>query len=87
MAVVLNVSLSGPRSYHGERRDFPWVWPEGRDDIGPDQIDAACSALWRAWAALLALGIVLAALSDRCDSATGCYSSAIARRTPFRCAP
>jgi adenosylcobinamide-phosphate synthase len=60
MAVALDVSLSGPRSYHGEKRDFPWVWPEGRDDIGPDQIDAACSALWRAWAALLAITVVLA---------------------------
>lgn len=60
MAVALDVSLSGPRSYHGEKRDFPWVWPEGRDDIGPDQIDAACSALWRAWAALLAITVLLA---------------------------
>lgn len=60
MAVALDVSLSGPRSYHGEKRDFPWVWPEGRDDIGPDQIDAACSALWRAWAALLGITVLLA---------------------------
>jgi adenosylcobinamide-phosphate synthase len=60
MAVALDVSLSGPRSYHGEKRDFPWVWPEGRDDIGPDQIDAACSALWQAWVALLAITVVLA---------------------------
>jgi adenosylcobinamide-phosphate synthase len=60
MAVALDVSLSGPRSYHGEKRDFPWVWPEGRDDIGPDQIDAACSALWKAWAALLAIIVLLA---------------------------
>jgi adenosylcobinamide-phosphate synthase len=60
MAVALDVSLSGPRSYHGEKRDFPWVWPEGHDDIGPDQIDAACSALWRAWAALLGITVLLA---------------------------
>jgi adenosylcobinamide-phosphate synthase len=60
MAVVLNVSLSGPRSYHGKPRDYPWVWPEGRDDIGPDQIDAACSVLWRVWGALLALTVLIA---------------------------
>jgi adenosylcobinamide-phosphate synthase len=53
LAVVLNVALSGPRSYHGEMRDFPWVWAEGRRDPGPRDIDAACSALWRAWAGTL----------------------------------
>lgn len=62
MAVVLNVSLSGPRSYHGTMTDFPWVWPEGRTDPGPDDIDAACSALWRAWAGLLALTALIALL-------------------------
>lgn len=60
MAVVLNVALSGPRSYHGEMRDFPWVWAEGRREIGPDQVDAACTALWRAWAAMLGLVTLIA---------------------------
>ncbi|MEY3307235.1 MAG: hypothetical protein RLZZ413_1273 [Pseudomonadota bacterium] len=60
MAVVLNVALSGPRSYNGVMTAFPWVWPEGRADPGPDQIDAACSALWRAWAGLLGLACVMA---------------------------
>lgn len=55
MAVVLDVALSGPRSYHGVTRDFPWVWPEGRRDPGPDHIDAAVDALWRAWALTLVL--------------------------------
>lgn len=59
MAVVLNVALSGPRAYHGEMRDFPWVWPEGRRDIGPDAIDRAAFALWRAWAGLvLIVGLI-----------------------------
>jgi len=60
MAVVLNTALSGPRAYHGEMRDYPWVWAEGRRDPGPDQIDAACSALWRTWAAFLALTVLIA---------------------------
>ena len=60
MAVVLNVALSGPRSYNGVMTVFPWVWPEGRADPGPDQIDAACSALWRAWAGLLVLVCLIA---------------------------
>lgn len=60
MAVILNVSLSGPRAYHGEMRDYPWVWAEGRRDPGPADIDAACTALWRAWAAMFALTAVIA---------------------------
>lgn len=60
MAVILNTALSGPRAYHGEMRDYPWVWPEGRRDPGPDQIDAAVSALWRAWGAMLAITALIA---------------------------
>jgi len=60
MAPVLNVALSGPRSYHGLRQDFPWVWPEGRRDPGPDDIDAAIAALWRVWAAVFAFAILIA---------------------------
>jgi len=60
MAVVLDTALSGPRAYHGEMRDYPWVWPEGRRDPGPDQIDAACSALWRAWGAMLGVTALIA---------------------------
>jgi adenosylcobinamide-phosphate synthase len=59
MAVVLNVALSGPRSYHGQKRDFPWVWPEGRRDPGPRDIEAACGALWRAWAGMMVLILLL----------------------------
>jgi adenosylcobinamide-phosphate synthase len=60
LAPVLNVALSGPRSYNGLRKDYPWVWPEGRRDPGPDDIDAAANALWRVWAALLAVAVLLA---------------------------
>jgi adenosylcobinamide-phosphate synthase len=54
MAQVLDVALSGPRSYHGEAREFPWVHPEGRKGIGADEIDAAVGVLWRTWAIVLA---------------------------------
>jgi adenosylcobinamide-phosphate synthase len=60
MAVALNVALSGPRAYHGERREYPWVWPEGRRSPGPADIEAACTALWRAWGAALALVVTVA---------------------------
>ena len=57
MARVLGVALSGPRSYGGEGRDFPYVYPMGRRDIGPDQIDAGAAALWQAWG--IGLGVVV----------------------------
>ena len=60
LAPVLNVALSGPRSYNGVRKHYDWVWPEGRRDPGADDIDAAADALWRVWAALLAVAVVVA---------------------------
>ncbi|MDP2738047.1 MAG: adenosylcobinamide-phosphate synthase CbiB [Pseudorhodobacter sp.] len=62
MAVVLNLSLSGPRSYDGEMRKFPTVYPEGRHDAGPDDIDAATRALWRTWTGFLLLTGMVALL-------------------------
>lgn len=62
MAVCLNISLSGPRSYHGKLSDFPWVWPEGKREIGPDEIDASVSALWRAWAGMVVITLLVAIL-------------------------
>jgi adenosylcobinamide-phosphate synthase len=62
MAEVLGIALSGPRSYHGQRQAFPWVNPEGRRDIGPDQIDRAVGVLWRAWGVLL-VGALAAGLA------------------------
>jgi adenosylcobinamide-phosphate synthase len=62
LAPVLNVALSGPRSYNGVRKHYDWVWPEGRRDPGPDDIDAAANALWRVWSALLAFAVLIALL-------------------------
>lgn len=53
MARILDVSLSGPRSYDGTLRDEPFVNPEGRRDLGPDDIDASVVVLWKAWAITL----------------------------------
>ena len=60
MARVLDVALSGPRSYHGEMRDYPWVHPQGRRTIGAPEIEASVRVLWRAWGILLALAVVVA---------------------------
>ncbi|PZX19089.1 adenosylcobinamide-phosphate synthase [Palleronia aestuarii] len=59
MAFVLGIALSGPRAYDGEMRDFPYVHPEGRREIGADEIEASVRALWRAWTALVVIVIVL----------------------------
>jgi len=60
MAVTLNIALSGPRSYHGQMRDFPYVHPEGRRILTPDDIDAAVKALWRAWGGMVAIVAIVA---------------------------
>lgn len=62
MAVVLNLALSGPRSYHGKLQDFPYVFPEGRHQIGRNDIEAAVQALWRAWTGFLLIVLLLALL-------------------------
>ena len=56
------MALSGPRSYHGELRDEPFVNGEGRHEIGAAEIDDAVAALWRAWAALLAILALIVAV-------------------------
>lgn len=60
MAVVLNLSLSGPRSYDGKMTAFPFVYPEGRRDAGPRDIDASVAVLWRSWLGFLGGVAVLA---------------------------
>ena len=57
MARVLNVALSGPRSYGGVMQEFPFVHPQGQRTIGADQIDATVTVLWRTWAIGLAMVI------------------------------
>ena len=60
MARALGVALSGPRAYHGQKRDFAWVNPEGRRSLHPRDIDGAVAILWRTWALGLALCVILA---------------------------
>lgn len=61
MAGVLGVALSGPRSYDGEMRDFPFVYAEGRHHCTPDDIEGAVATLWRVWGLSLALVLLGAA--------------------------
>ncbi len=62
VACVQGVSLSGPRSYHGKMVDYPWVYPEGRRDLGPEDIDRTIRTLWRAWAGMFGLAVLATAL-------------------------
>ena len=59
MARALNVALAGPRAYEGKMREFPFVNPDGRRTPGADEIDAACTVLWRSWGAFLLLVAVI----------------------------
>lgn len=62
VACVQGISLSGPRSYHGKVADYPWVYPEGRRDLAPDDIDQTVRTLWRAWAGMFGLTALAAVL-------------------------
>ncbi|MCI2395788.1 adenosylcobinamide-phosphate synthase CbiB [Aliiroseovarius sediminis] len=63
MAAILGVALSGPRSYDGEMRDYPWVNGEGAREIEPKEIDQAVDALWSAWWVMLGLVVLLAVVT------------------------
>ena len=60
MATVLGIALSGPRSYAGEKKDYPFVNVAGRKDLGGKDIRACVGALWRSW---VLMGLIVAALA------------------------
>lgn len=62
MARRLDVALSGPRSYDGQIREFPFVHDAGRRDAASADIRAAATVLWQAWAILLGAAAVLSLL-------------------------
>lgn len=59
MARALDVALSGPRSYGGEMRAFPWVNGGGLRDPGAREIEAGCAVLWRVWAVVLGVAVLV----------------------------
>lgn len=62
MAHGLDIALSGPRSYDGEMKDYPFVNGDGTRDLGPDDIDNAVRVLWKVWGLTLAFAVILALL-------------------------
>ena len=61
MARVVGIALSGPRSYDGRIRDFPYVYPEGRQQAGPADIERAVTVIWRVWAVAILAALAIAA--------------------------
>lgn len=62
MAGVLDVALSGPRSYGGHRTEDPFVNADGKRELGADDVDRAVGALHRTWGVMvgiLAIPVVL----------------------------
>jgi adenosylcobinamide-phosphate synthase len=62
MARVLGVALSGPRAYEGQMRDFPFVNTMGKRQIGAQEVEASCAALWRSWGLTLGLAMIASLL-------------------------
>lgn len=62
MARALNIALSGPRTYENRLEDYPFVHAFGRKSLSANDIDAAVSALWRAWGLFLVIIFILALL-------------------------
>ncbi len=56
MAGVLNIALSGPRSYHGTMTDDPFVNDAGKKTLGATDIEDAVAVLNRSW--LLFVGVL-----------------------------
>ena len=63
MARALRIALAGPRSYHGQVEDLAWVNSAGRRDIGPQDIDAAVSMVWKTWGLALCVVVLLGVLT------------------------
>jgi len=60
MAGVLDIAISGPRSYEGQEKLYPFVNPDGKKQLTAIDIDNAVDVLWRSWGGLvLSCGIAL----------------------------
>ncbi|MEO0831218.1 MAG: adenosylcobinamide-phosphate synthase CbiB [Pseudomonadota bacterium] len=59
LAQSLDVSLSGPRSYHGKPRDFPWVHASGQREAMASHVEDTVSMLWQVWAVCLACVVLI----------------------------
>lgn len=58
MAHGLGVALSGPRMYHGAATEDPFINADGQKTLGPAEIDASVTVLWKVWAICLGLALL-----------------------------
>ena len=58
-AASLGVALAGPRSYGGAVTEDPYLNPEGRRSLHPQDIDEAVGLVWRAWGLVLGVAVAL----------------------------
>lgn len=62
MAAVLGIALAGPRTYNGQKVDYPFVNVSARHHLSLDDIRRAVSTLnivWAGFAAVLFLGVII----------------------------
>lgn len=62
MAAVLNIALAGPRTYDGQKIDYPFVNSNARHHVGPEDIRRSVSTLnivWAGFSGLLLLCILI----------------------------
>lgn len=60
MAHNLDIALSGPRSYSGEMRAFPYVNASGTYELNATHIDRAVKILWKSWGLAVFAAILIA---------------------------
>ncbi|MFU8825172.1 adenosylcobinamide-phosphate synthase CbiB [Yoonia sp.] len=60
MAHGLDIALSGPRSYDGQIKDYPFVNASGKHALTPADIDAAVAVLWKTWGLMLVIAVIAA---------------------------
>ncbi len=58
MAYGLDISLSGPRMYHGEPTDDPFINADGARQIGAEEVEASIIVLWKVWAICLVCALL-----------------------------
>ena len=59
IAASLDLALAGPRTYESGVVDDPYMNADGRKDARAADIDRAVGLLWRAWAVLVVLSVLL----------------------------
>ncbi|MCY4307570.1 MAG: adenosylcobinamide-phosphate synthase CbiB [Rhodobacteraceae bacterium] len=58
-ASALGIALSGPRSYDGELRDYPFINQTGRMELMPEDIKDCIKVAWKGWVASFAVLVAL----------------------------